>query len=336
MRVDIRTVLVPLLASARVALGPSHLPPLNDLSSSNLSGQVMHLSAHTWMRPEPLRTTLARLKRLGYSSVELAGEPQQYPVPEVLALLEEYDIRCWGMVTIQTGERDLTAPNRQQRQETVAYMKDVVEMCAQLGGEIVTVVPGRVGKTVPEASPEEEWSWVVESLREVAAFAEQNRIKVALEPLNRFETHFLNRADQALALADAVGYGCGIAFDTFHMALEESDMYAAMRRCGARIFDFHTGDNNRFAAGEGSLDWSKIISVLRETGYQGGVAFESVPPIDRTPLGRFGAVQLQTDLEGVPAEQMQFIVDHGSGLLSDEYYTGLLERNAATLRPLLL
>ena len=296
---------------------------------------AMHLSAHTWMRPEPLRTTLARLQRLGYSSVELAGEPQRYPVPETIALLKEYGIRCWGTVTIQTGNRDLTAPDAQQRRDTVEYMKAVVDLCAQLGGEIVTVVPGRVGKTVTEASPQDEWTWVVEALREVAAFAQQRQVRIALEPLNRFETHFLNRADQALALADAVGYDVGVAFDTFHMSIEEPDLFAAIRACGSRIVDLHTGDNNRLAAGDGWLDWPRISSVLREVGYEGGLAFESTPPIDRTPLGKFGAAQLQYDLEGVPPEQMQFIIDHGSGLLSDEYYTGLLERNAATLRPLL-
>lgn len=295
----------------------------------------MHLSAHTWMRPEPLQATLARMKQFGYSGVELAGEPVRYPIPETRALLEECGIDCWGTVTIMTGDRDLTSRDPQQRANTVAYMKQVVEMSAKLNGKIVTIVPGRVGKTVPEASAQDEWSRVVEALREVAAFAQQKAIKIALEPLNRFETHFLNRADQALALADAVGYGCGIAFDTFHMSIEEPDLYAAIRACRGRIVDVHTGDTNRMAAGDGSLDWSKIISTLREVGYDGALAFESSPPIDRTPLGQFGAKQLETDLSEVPESQRQFIIDHGSGLLSDAYYSGLVERNAKTLRPLL-
>lgn len=90
-------------------------------------------------------------------------------------------------MTIQTGDRDPAAPNAQQRQDTVAYMKVVVDMCAQPGGEIVTVVPGRVGKTVAEATPQEEWTWVVAELREVAGFAQQKSVKIALEPLNRLE-----------------------------------------------------------------------------------------------------------------------------------------------------
>jgi D-psicose/D-tagatose/L-ribulose 3-epimerase len=74
-------------------------------------------------------------------------------------------------------------------------MKDVVLMCAELGGKIVTVVPGRVGKLVPTSTPENEWKWAVEGLREVAALAREKNIKIGLEPLNRFENYFLNRTD---------------------------------------------------------------------------------------------------------------------------------------------
>ena len=283
------------------------------------------------MRPEPLAQTLARISRLGYSSVEIAGEPGLYTVSETRQLLEKYDIQCWGTVTIQQGDRDLTASDPQQRRKTIDYMKDVVSMSAGLGGRIVTVVPGRVGKTAPTSTPENEWGWVVEGLREVAAFAQEQNIKIGLEPLNRFETHFLNRTDQALALADEVGFGCGITFDPFHLALEEKDMFAAMRACGSRIVDFHVSDNNRLAAGDGSFDWRKIISLLAEVGYDGALAVEFMPPIDRTPLGGFGAEQLDSGLSDITSDQLGFILDHGSGLLSESYYTKLLERSAETM-----
>lgn len=295
----------------------------------------MHLCSHTWMRPEPLRTTLARLAQLGYSSVELAGEPEMYPIEETRLLLEEYDIRCWGTVTIQTGTRDLTTANPQHRRITIEYMKQVVSMCSRLGGQIVTVVPGRVGKTVPDASAEDEWKWAVEGLREVAAFAQESNIKIGLEPLNRFETCFLNRTDQATALADEVGFGCGITFDPFHLSLEEKDMFAAMRICGPKIIDFHVADSNRLAAGDGSFDWPKIMRTLREIQYDGGLAFEASPPIDRSPVGDYGAKQLETNPVDVSVAQLQFIIDHGSGVLDDKYYTALLQRTAQHLAPLL-
>ncbi|KAJ3527881.1 hypothetical protein NM208_g10490 [Fusarium decemcellulare] len=276
----------------------------------------MHLSSHTWMRPEPLEKTLQRLNRLGYTSVELAGEPDH-----------------WGTVTIQHGKRNLIAADAQQRRDTIEYMKAVVTLSAELGGEIVTIVPGNVGTIVPTSTPENEWRWAVEGLREIAAFAQEKCIRVGLEPLNRFETYFLNRTNQALALADEVGYNVGIAFDPFHLALEEKDLIGAIRACHSRIVDFHVGDNNRLAPGDGSFDWPKIMAALAEAGYDGGLAVEFMPSIDRTPVGRYGTEQLEMDNLDVSPDQLQFIIDHGSGLLSEKYYTELLTRSAETLSP---
>ncbi|KAH8888029.1 xylose isomerase-like protein [Thozetella sp. PMI_491] len=295
----------------------------------------MHLSSHTWMRPEPLEHTLQRLRSLGYSSIELAGEPTLYPARETRQLLEKYNLECWGTVTIQHGSRDLTAADPQQRRNTIQYMKDVVHLCANLGGKIVTIVPARVGKLAPTSTPENEWKWVVEGLREVAALAEEVHVKIGLEPLNRFETYFLNRIDQALALADEVGHGCGVVCDPFHLALEERDLYSAIKACGHRLVDFHVADHNRLAAGDGSFDWPKIMSVLAETGYDGGLAVECMPPIDRTPIGNFGAYQLEDKAPNVSPDHLQFIIDHGSGVLSEAYYTEMLRRSAQTMLPFL-
>ena len=295
----------------------------------------MHLSTHTWMRPEPLETTLQRAQRLGYTSIEIAGEPTEYPIPETRRLLEKYNIKCWGSVTLNHGDRDLLAVDPRQRRRTIQYMKDTISMCAQLGGKIVTVVPARIGKLSPTSSPENEWRWAVEGLREVASFASELKIQIGIEPLNRFETYFVNRTDQALALADEVGFGCGIAFDPFHLALEEADLYAAIRACGSRIVDFHVADNNRRAAGNGSFDWEKIMAILSDTGYDGGLAVECLPPIDRTPTGKFGQEQLETEAVEVAPGHLQFLIDHGSGVLSDSYYTALLSDSAQTLQPYL-
>ncbi|KAK2612029.1 hypothetical protein QQS21_001994 [Conoideocrella luteorostrata] len=292
----------------------------------------MHLSAHTWMRPEPLRRTLERISQLGYTSIELAGEPTLYPIEETCQLLREFSIQCWGTVTLQHGTRDLTAADPAHRKATIQYMKEVVSMAADLGGKIVTIVPARVGKLVPSSAPENEWKWAVEGLREVARLAEAKNIRVAIEPLNRFETYFLNRVDQTLALADEVGYNCGIAFDPFHLALEETDLYRAIRKAKHRIVDFHVADHNRLAAGDGNFDWQRIVSELKRAGYDGALAVECMPPIDRTPLGNFGAAQLEAGDIEVPEGQLQFIIDHGSGVLSDVYYTGLMRKSAETLR----
>ena len=94
----------------------------------------MHLSMHNWMRSEPLEVTLARLARCGYGSIEIKGEPDQYDTKDVRKLLDDYELTCWGAVTLTLGERNLCAKDEQQRAATVEYMKDVVTMVKELDG----------------------------------------------------------------------------------------------------------------------------------------------------------------------------------------------------------
>ena len=181
----------------------------------------MHLSTHNWMRAEPLEVTLRRIKGFGYESIEISGEPDQYKVPETRRLLKEYGIRCWGAVTLTLGERNLAAKDEGQRARSVDYVKSVLTMVSELEGQIITLVPATVGKVVPDGTEAEEWTWVVDATKECFAHAQKVGVKVAIEPLNRFETYFFNRAAQALALADAVHPDCGVCLDAYHLNMEE-------------------------------------------------------------------------------------------------------------------
>ena len=78
----------------------------------------MHLSTHNWMRAEPLEVTLKRIKRLGFESIEISGEPAQYETKTSRPLLKQYGIRCWGAVTLTLGERNLAASNEAQHPAT--------------------------------------------------------------------------------------------------------------------------------------------------------------------------------------------------------------------------
>lgn len=293
----------------------------------------MHLSTHNWMRAEPLEVTLRRISRLGFESIEISGEPLQYPPNESRPLLKKYGIRCWGAVTLTLGERNLAAKDAAQRASTVEYMKSVVTMVKELEGHEITIVPATVGKVVPDSTPEAEWRFVVDGLQEIYQYAEHCGVRMALEPLNRFETYFLNRSDQALALAAEVGPNCGVCLDVFHMNIEEVDMAAAVRRVGKRLVDVHVAENNRLAPGMGAIDWPGFVRVLREVGYSGALTMEAVAPVDRTPASPWPN-QLEKNPVDISPEQLKFIQDHGSSLLSEEFYTMLYETASRTLLPL--
>lgn len=294
----------------------------------------MHLSMHNWMRSEPLEVTLARLKRCGYGSIEIKGEPDQYDTGDVRALLNRYDLSCWGAVTLTLGDRNLCAKDEAQRAATIDYMKSCITMVKELDGHEITIVPATVGKVVPDGTPEEEWAWCVDALTDIHAHASAAGVQMAIEPLNRFETYFINRGEQALALADAISPDVGICLDAFHMNMEEVDMYEPIRNAGNRLVDFHVADNNRMAAGMGALDWPKLVSTLKDIGYDGALTMEFVAPIDRTPANQFPNA-VETNPVDISPEEMQFIIDHGSSLLSEEFYDMLVEKCATTLLPLI-
>ncbi|BCH24509.1 epimerase [Mesorhizobium sp. L-8-10] len=294
----------------------------------------MHLSTHNWMRAEPLETTLRRIKKFGYESIEISGEPTQYDTTETRRLLKEHGIRCWGAVTLTLGERNLAAKDEGQRARSVDYVKSVLTMVSELDGEIVTLVPATVGKVVPDGTEAEEWKWVVDATRECFAHARKVGVRIAVEPLNRFETYLFNRAAQALALADAISPECGVCLDAFHLNIEEEDMYEAIRLAGKRLFDFHVADNNRFACGLGQLDWARIVGTLKEIGYDGALTNEFVAPVDRTPAAKYKNMVERNPVDISP-EQLKFIQDHGSSVLTEEFYSDQMRITAETILPLI-
>lgn len=294
----------------------------------------MHLSMHNWMRAEPIEVTVRRLAHYGYKSIEISGEPDVFDTKELRTLLAENGIACWGAVSLMFEGRDLIHADESVRATSVNYLNDCITMAKELDGYEMTIVPSQVGKVSPMDTPEQEWAWAVESLKEVYVHSQKEGIRIALEPLNRFETNFLNRADQAVLLSQEVGPDCGVCLDTFHLNIEEADMIEAIRNSKERLVDFHVADNNRMACGMGALDWPLIVNTLKEIGYDGALTVEFVAPLDRTPANPYQNAVAAAEAE-LTAEQLQFIQDHGSGVLSEEFYSWLVEETANVLLPLI-
>jgi sugar phosphate isomerase/epimerase len=291
----------------------------------------MRVAMHNWMRAEPIEVTIARLGKCGYDAIEISGEPERYDTKVVGKLLSDHGVKCWGSVTLMLGDRNLLTANEANRAMSVKYVKDSITMVKELGGEEITVVPCTVGKLIPEGGAEEEWRWAVQSLKQCYDHGMKEGVRLALEPLNRFETYFLNRHDQALALAEEVGPQCGICLDAFHMNIEEKDMLQAIRNSASRLNDFHVADNNRMACGMGAFNWKSIIDTLKQVGYTGALTVEFVAPLDRTPANPYPNM-LETGSVELTPEERKFMVDHGTGDLSDEFYTWLVDETIKHLR----
>ena len=292
---------------------------------------ALKVAMHNWMRPEPIETTITRLARAGYDAIEIGSEPATTDVDHVRSLLEEHDLRLWGAVTLMVGGRDLLHEDKYVRVGSIQYVKDTIDMISTLGGEVLTVVPSTVGKIVPMGSPEDEWDWAVESLKECQAHAEQKNVRLAIEPLNRFETYFINRHDQALALAEDVGGNCGVCLDIFHMNIEEADWAEAIRTVGDKLYAVHVADNNRMPCGQGAIDWGAFIGTLEEVGYDDFLTVEFVVPVDRSRISTRKEIGDASEAEASVGLE-QFLRDHGTGAVPDELYDRYVKDSIDELR----
>jgi D-psicose/D-tagatose/L-ribulose 3-epimerase len=292
---------------------------------------ALKIAMHNWMRPEPIETTIRRLGKSGYDGIEISGEPAVYDAAEVKRLLDEHGLECWGSVTLMTGGRDLVHEDHYVRRASVEYVKDTLTLVSELGGRILTVVPSTVGKVVPMASPEEEWAWCVEGLKECQAHAEQVGVRIGVEPLCRFETYFINRHDQALQMAKDVGGNCGVTLDLFHMNIEEADWAQALRNAGDYLVDVHVADNNRMPPGQGALDWDLLAKTLADIGYDDYLTVEFVVPVDRSPLSQRQEIA-DAGEGGASLGVEQFLRDHGTGILPEHYYDRYVQESIDRLR----
>lgn len=300
----------------------------------------MKVAMHNWMRAEPVETTIRRLARYGYDGIEISYDsvalsPGAPGTAAVRGMLVENGIECVGSISLMFAGRDLIHADPAVREQSVEYLNHCITMIKELrdgdGAGTMSIVPSEVGKVKEMASPEEEWAWAVEGLKAVNEHGKAEGVRLALEPLNRFETNFCNRHDQVLLLAQEVGDDVGVCLDVYHMNMEEADMLQAFRNAGDRLFDVHVADNNRMACGQGQLDWAGIMGTLKDIGYDGSITVEFVPPLDRTPANPYKHAMAAAD-ESLTPEQLKFIEDHGSGVLSEEFYSWLVEESIKTLR----
>jgi sugar phosphate isomerase/epimerase len=294
---------------------------------------ALKLAMHNWMRPEPIGTTLARLSRFGYEGIEISGEPAQYDAGEVKDLLAKHHLKCWGSVTLMVNGRDMVHEDKYVRLGSIQYAKDCLTLAGSLGGKILTLIPSTVGKTAPMGSVEDEWRWAVDGIKECQEHAEKVGVKIAIEPLNRFETYFINRHDQALELAHQVGGNCGVCLDFFHMNIEEEDWVEALTVTAkeGKLYDIHIADNNRMPPGQGAIDWKRAIEVVHEIGYDDYLTVEFVVSVDRTPRSTRTEIGDATEAEASEG-LIKFLRDHGTGAVPEQYYDRYVKDSADHLR----
>jgi len=230
-----------------------------------------------------LEVNLKRISALGYDGVELAiRDPKLVSLDDLERLTRACGLSIPAIGTGQAwGEEGLsfTDPDPQVRRLAIERINSHVPGGARF--EAVIIIGLVRGIVKPGVDPAQAMDWLVEALRECCLAARLHGVRLALEPINRFETTLINNASEGLELIERVGAeNFGLLLDTFHMNIEEPDIEASIRACGTHIFHFHVADSNRWYAGAGHLDFKAILTTLMGTGYSGWVSGEFLPKPD--------------------------------------------------------
>jgi len=153
-----------------------------------------------------------------------------------------------------------------------------------LGGRALVWGSPRSRNIPRGVSPRKGYTWLVELLKASASLADERNIKIAIEPINRFESTTIHKTGEALSLARLVNRGSvGIVYDTFHTSLEEDSFTTPILLSGKRLAAVHVSDCNRKIPGKGHIDFPLIFDALKKVGYDGYITLEAI--LDRDLRG---------------------------------------------------
>lgn len=220
---------------------------------------------------------LPAIKARGFDGVEIpVFRPAGFPAAEIREGLDAVGLECNVSLALVDG-LSLISADRDVRLKTRAHVRDVIKVAADLGaGVIAGPIYSPLGYLTGRRRTEEEWNRAVEEYQEIAPALRSHHVAIAIEPLNRFETYFLNTAADAARLCEAIGDpAVGVLFDTFHANIEEKDVAAACRGLGRHLKHVHTCENDRGTPGTGHVNWPALFQALRDLGYDGWLTIES-------------------------------------------------------------
>jgi D-psicose/D-tagatose/L-ribulose 3-epimerase len=240
------------------------------------------VNAWVWVSPcttDELAALAPKVKKMGFDILEIPIEGTFDLDYNVGAQILKDNGLSGSMCAAMGPDRDLIHNDGKIRDNGMNYIRHCIDAAHTMDiNHIVGPIYSSVGRVWQQPPDEraQDLDLLVKNLKELSAYAADNGVVLCIEPLNRFETSFINLASQAIEVIDRVDSpSCKIILDTFHMNIEEKSLGAAIRLTGSRMVHFHACENDRGAPGSGNVTWSDVAQALRDIHYDGPVVIES-------------------------------------------------------------
>lgn len=238
-------------------------------------------STFIWVSPfgDDSLDLFQKVGEMGFDTLEVCVEsPETINVEHILTAA-----KTAGVDVIICGAfgptRDISSTDAAVREEGLNYIKTCIDIAFQVGSKLVSgPMYAAVGKTnlLTPDEKQKQWDFAVKNMKEAALYAQQFGVKLAFEPLNRFETDMINTVAQGLDLIGQIDMeNVGMLIDTFHMNIEEKNIADAIRLAGDRVFNFHACANDRGTPGEDHINWKEVKQALQDIQYDGHVVIEA-------------------------------------------------------------
>ena len=276
----------------------------------------MRFGINTFLFTSPFTTKSTSLfpkfKKWGFETVEIPIEaPEHVDSIKVKTALDRNGLVCGSVCACMGPGRDFRGTGKDQR-EAMKYCKALIDHMVNLGcpsliGPVYSVV-GKADAVEPKQQ-KKEFALVVKNLKMLAAYAEKKGVQICVEPLNRFETDFLNTCEKGLRLIKAVGSpALKLHLDTFHMNIEEKNQAASIRKVGKLLGHFHACGSDRGTPGNDHIDWVPIVKALKGIRYKGDVVIESFTT-DVKVIARAAAIwrRMEPTREEIAVKGLKFL-----------------------------
>lgn len=238
----------------------------------------------TWLWTSPFSSQsipqlFPKIAQMGFDVVEIAVEdPALIDTKKIKSALSDHGLKV-AVCGAFGRSRDLTNESKQVQQTGLDYIEACLEICNELGVDFFGgPMYSAVGKArmLKPAERKAEWDLAVKNLQLVCEMAAARNLKIALEPLNRFESDLVNTADDVLRMVNDINHSAaGIMLDSFHMSIEERDVESAIVSVGDKLIHLQVSENYRGAPGTGQTPWLAYKKGLERIGYEGIVTIES-------------------------------------------------------------